>query len=710
MIEPKAAVEVVTKFMDACLIDQDVEKALSCVTEDIYGVGFLQNSVSIGKQQLRSSLAQKASLFTKPLPYEFGPSQSKPAGSDSVIFYSPVTLKWRDTAENPRTGFLHMTAVVVKTAACCKISGLHYSRVEDGCKNLPPFPDSLGGHSFFERQNGLQAETFHLLNSSIPGGMMGGYIEPGFPLYFINDEMLNYLGYTYEEFVEEIDGFVSNCMHPDDRAYVDAEVDRQLQQGEEYEIRYRMLKKDHNFIWVLDRGKQIVAEDGRPAIISVCIDVTAMVTLQKELEQLAYVDPVTGGHNKSSFEKLAAKLLRQGKAAYALIYTNVDRFKLINDRFGRNMADCILKHLYTILADSLQEGECCGRLAADNFGILMRYRSLEELEQRLSAINRRAALLEEPKNITCSVQMSYGIYLPEDPGLDIVTMLDRANIARKSLLHSSGVSYGLYNKSMKEQMIREKILEDQMHAALREGQFVVYLQPKYELKGKTIAGAEALVRWQHPADGLLPPNSFIPLFERNGFIIQLDLFVFEQTCKIIRGWLDAGLKPVPISVNLSKANFDIPDFLDAYEAVLKELRIPCEFIEFEFTETLVYDNLQALTQSIEKIHKMGCFCSMDDFGSGYSSLNLLKSIFVDVLKIDRVFFDAPESEADRSKNVIQGVVSLAKSLNLTTVSEGIETMSQVEFLEQIGCDLVQGFVYAKPMPINEFEALCFRTE
>ncbi len=425
---------------------------------------------------------------------------------------------------------------------------------------------------------------------------------------------------------------------------------------------------------------------------------------RRRLERIAYVDPVTGGHNKRRFEQIAAGYLRERKTPYVLIYSNIDRFKLLNDRFGREAGDEVLQKTQKIIVNSLERRETCGRLMADNFGILMHYSSMETLERRLLAINRQVSELMNRQKVRFGVVMSYGVYFPDDPDEDIITMMDKANLARRLIpQHSRRLSYAVYDEQIRRRMLREKELEDKMYAALLRHEFVVFLQPKIALRDERLAGAEALVRWNDPEEGLIGPSDFIPLFEKNGFVVQIDLYVFEQVCRLIRRWLDNGVVPVPVSVNLSRASLEVPDFLDSYRRLIIRYDIPPQYLEFEFTETLVYENFSVLSTCIDEIHAMGCTCSMDDFGSGYSSLNLLNNVSVDVLKLDRAFFEADGDCCQRGNSIVEGVMAIAKSLHLKTVSEGVEDKRQVEFLKSIGCDMVQGYVFSKPLPPEEFE-------
>lgn len=256
--------------------------------------------------------------------------------------------------------------------------------------------------------------------------------------------------------------------------------------------------------------------------------------------------------------------------------------------------------------------------------------------------------------------------------------------------------------------LKEKNIEDNMEHALENNEFIVYFQPKVELKTNKIAGAEALVRWQNSKKELIPPNEFIPIFEKNGFITKLDIYVFEEVCKTIRKWLNEGINPIPVSVNLSRMHLQNPNFLKKYKEIQEKYEVPADLLEIELTETLVFENFEQLKKVIDDIHQMGFSCSIDDFGSGYSSLNLLKEIPVDILKLDRIFFSKKNDK--RGNSVIESIISLAKKLNMTTISEGVETISQVEFLRKADCDLVQGYVYSKPLAKDDFEITFLKNE
>ena len=404
-------------------------------------------------------------------------------------------------------------------------------------------------------------------------------------------------------------------------------------------------------------------------------------------------DDVTGGKNKREFERVASLLLK-GEGEFVVVYANIDRFKLINDSYGDDVGDMVLCKVHKIIDDS--------------FGMLMRFHSLEKLDHRLSRINDQLSKIMDEEGQSYGIKMYFGVYLVENKNTLVSAMLERANIALKRVAGAAQhlVHMGVYDDAERQLLGREKELEMKMERALKNGEFVPYLQPKYELENETIGGAEALVRWVDPVEGMIFPNEFIPLFERNGFIVELDLYMFEQVCKLVEKWSESGYPKIPVSVNMSRGHFSVPGFFKRYQQILDRYNIPDNTIEIELTESLFYNEMSMLKELINKIHDAGMLCSIDDFGSGYSSLNMLKDVKVDALKLDRVFFKEAEDD-QRGKSIINSVLHLAQSLNLRTISEGVEIRSQVDFLKEMDCDYIQGYVFAKPMPVTDFEQIAF---
>lgn len=429
------------------------------------------------------------------------------------------------------------------------------------------------------------------------------------------------------------------------------------------------------------------------------------------LETIAFVDPVTGGMNRTSFEMEAQELIGKAEAdTYALISLDIQKFKLINDAFGSAMGNKTLKYVHDVIKRHLTPGEIVSRISADTYDVLMKNRPQEEFQNWLKE------LVEEINSFNGELTDKYflpiyaGVYVIREKGLHMITMQDRANVARKNnkqINETKLYSCVFYSDMERVRMIREKEITNRMQTALENREFVVYLQPKMDIENNTVSGAEALVRWQDPEKGLLQPGEFIPVFEKNGFIVKVDLFVFEEVCRLLRRWIDQGITPIPISVNLSRVHLKNPDFLDQFRKIYERYQIPPQLLEIELTETVVFENLEFLIHVIEQIHEMGFRCSLDDFGSGYSSLNMLKDVPVDVLKLDRAFFQEKKNNAQRGKCVIEKVIELARNLDMDTVSEGVETMHQVEFLREAKCHMVQGYVFSRPITISDFEAFAF---
>ncbi len=419
-------------------------------------------------------------------------------------------------------------------------------------------------------------------------------------------------------------------------------------------------------------------------------------------------DDVTGGKNKKEFERVCSRLLK-GEGEFVVVYANIDRFKLINDAYGDDEGDVVLKKIHQIIDEEmLSWDEASGRIMADNFGMLMRFLSMNKLEHRLARINEQLSSLKDKDGVEYGIKLYFGIYQVVDKNESVSAMLEKANLALKRVTHSMQhlVHMGVYDEKDKKQLGREKELEMKMERALRNGEFIPYLQPKYELENETIGGAEALVRWMDPVEGMIVPNEFIPLFEKNGFIVELDLYMFEQVCRLVEKWNKNGYRIIPISVNMSRGHFSVPGFFEWYMQILSRYDVPDRSIEIELTESLFYNEMSMLKELIDKIHEAGMLCSIDDFGSGYSSLNMLKEVEVDALKLDRVFFKETEDNK-RSKSVINSVIHLAQDLELRTISEGVEVRSQVDYLKEAECDYIQGYIFARPMPVSDFEKIAF---
>ncbi|UUV13670.1 EAL domain-containing protein [Clostridioides difficile] len=428
--------------------------------------------------------------------------------------------------------------------------------------------------------------------------------------------------------------------------------------------------------------------------------------LIEQLKKLAYYDSLSGIKNKEKFRKDSMYILKNYyQDNFYLVQLDVNKFKYINEMFGYAEGNKILIHISQVLNNNTNKYEICARMDNDHFILLIACNTEDELLNRLSKINKEICNLITTNSSKYKIVMSSGIYkiTKKDDIKKIDLLIDRANIAAKSKKEKYEHSYSFFNEDTRNRLYKEKRLEDNMNKALEKGEFIVYYQPKYSLGDvNEIEGAEALIRWNSPEFGLISPIDFIPLFEKNGFIVNIDMFVFEEVCKTLNKWINKGYTPVPISVNMSRVHLYRDNFIENITDLISKYNISPEFIELELTESVVFDNLNILIDIMKKIKEIGFLISMDDFGSGYSSLNLLKDLSFDILKLDRGFL-IETTDTKRGKIIISKIVEMAKAIDIKVICEGVETYEQVEFLKEIGCDKVQGYLFAKPMVLDEFE-------
>ena len=428
---------------------------------------------------------------------------------------------------------------------------------------------------------------------------------------------------------------------------------------------------------------------------------------QKEIRRLAYMDPLTGIRNFTKFKLDCEALLSAPNAPnYAVLATDLLNFKIFNDVMGYAAGDRLLKVFARMLETEAKRDVVCAHVIADQFLALLPYQDKRELSDYCHALTRALTQFIKSACRNYQIELRIGICCVEDNGIapEINTLLDRAHIALKAIKTKGAPSCNIYDHAMRDKLLREKELEMRMEKALSNDEFLIYIQPKYQLKSRLLAGGEALVRWQTPDQGFLSPGEFIPLFEKNRFIAKLDQFIFTAVCRLLRHWLDAGITPRPISINVSRVQLYMPGFEKIYIQTKKHYAIPDGLLELEFTESIFFENVELLSSTIHTLKQAGFQCSIDDFGAGYSSLNLLKDLPVDALKLDGAFFRTVKDDA-RAKIVIRNIIRMAAELNMITVSEGVETMEQVAFLETAGCDIVQGYVFGRPMPVEAFSEL-----
>lgn len=393
------------------------------------------------------------------------------------------------------------------------------------------------------------------------------------------------------------------------------------------------------------------------------------------------------------FNRNVNNLLRSSSKEIAFIQFDILKFKIINDLYGEKFGDEVLDFITEQLRELCQPGQYYINLSADVYMIVTEYDTEEALVEFLQKLD---AGINQYKNI--SLHISYGVYTVEDREMEIRQMSDRAAMTRKAIKDNALIKISFYKEQFKEVLYNRRFIEENMQAAVAERQFMMYLQPKYSIAQNKIIGAEALVRWRHPERGMIYPNQFIPVIEENGFIKKVDYYIWQEACRFIKKCEKAGITPCPVSVNLSRIHLRDDEFMQVLADLIREYGISKSLLELEITETA--DDRQVSMKALQ-LKEAGYTLLMDDFGSGYSSLNILLETPFDVIKLDKKFMDNMMVSA-KGKLILEQVVSMANKLELGIVAEGVETKEQVELLRNIGCDMVQGYYYAKPMPEEEF--------
>lgn len=443
-----------------------------------------------------------------------------------------------------------------------------------------------------------------------------------------------------------------------------------------------------------------------------CVVVYALLVYiqnRKAVYHAAYVDQLTGLPSKAKHKLDAQELLDRLDTYYAYATFDVDNFKYINEMFGYEYGNDVLIHIAKTVKEFIKPGELCARISADNFAmLLLDTGKKKDLEERIKTLFQQ--ILEsriDGKDLeVCALSFSCGVFRITEK-MDINTVRANANMARTESKKSVVEEIVFYDANLKNRRVEEKELEYEAEQALVNKEFLVYFQPKYDVETEKIIGAEALVRWNHPVRGMLSPGWFVPLFEANGFITEVDLYVLNCVCELLEEWKANGIPLICISVNLSRVHLYEADLVERLTEVVKQHEIPPEYIEFELTESAFYEGTDSLLRIMSEIKSAGFRLSMDDFGSGYSSLNLLRRLPVDVLKLDKVFLDdyGAKEDENRGRQIVRHVISMAKDLEMNVLAEGVETKDQKEFLQTANCDMIQGYYYARPMPVKEFELL-----
>lgn len=421
---------------------------------------------------------------------------------------------------------------------------------------------------------------------------------------------------------------------------------------------------------------------------------------QQRVQNLEYLDGLTGIMNRNAFTSKAEELLHDNKnLPYYVACIDVLNFRIINETYGHERSDVIIKAFADACKEAFGKNETYGRLTADVFVALV-INDGEEAE-RISFIEGKIREAAKTVYINHPIKVKRGYYDVTNYSEPVSRMIDKANIARKYISADAKDLSCKYTDQIMEGARKTEFIESKMEDALRTGEFKPYLQAKYDMEKHHVCGAEALVRWQRSDGTIVPPGDFIPLFEKNGFVEKVDFYMLEEICKYLRKMIDEGRTVYPVSVNQSRYLLNDPEYVNKVRDILLRYEIPIGLIELELTETVFFHERERMIDMMNELKYIHVNLSIDDFGSGYSSFNLLKDVPFDVLKIDRAFL-SDSTQSEKGRWILKEIVEMAHGLGMSVICEGVETTEQSEMLLSIGCTKAQGFLYARPVPLYEF--------
>lgn len=468
---------------------------------------------------------------------------------------------------------------------------------------------------------------------------------------------------------------------------------------------FRIKKADGSWAWT----RHIIVpnrQHSSDSLKALCFLVDIHTQREKELSakprKRGEKNRLTGLLYTDAFLDKADKFIRDyGDGPLCMLALDIEHFKLFNDWYGWDKGDEYLKSVASHLARMEKNYPCLvGYMSGDNFAAVVPH-DIDIIKELMDSIQDYV--------ISHGHEVGFfplcGYYVIDDRNTSASLMYDRAAIALTKIRGSYYTRINKYESNMVQEMEDELFLLSDIQRGLAEHEFIFYAQPKCHMSTGRIIGAESLVRWKHHSKGLVSPGLFIPVLEKNGFISSLDCYIWEEVCKWQRNWIDRGNKPLPISVNVSQIDIISLDVVEFFNNLIEKYQLPPSLIEIEITESAYAKKYDHVNDIVEQLHNSGFQVLMDDFGSGYSSLNMLRNLNVDILKVDMKFLDIEENNTEKGYGILESIVNMARQMNMPIIVEGVETDKQIKYLQDMGCRYAQGYFFYKPMPVEDYEAL-----
>jgi diguanylate cyclase (GGDEF)-like protein/PAS domain S-box-containing protein len=496
-----------------------------------------------------------------------------------------------------------------------------------------------------------------------------------------------------------------NSVHPDDRKMMEDGFQAAIQEKREYGLEFRVIWPDGSVHWQAAKGRAFYDESGRTTrMAGIAMDITASKVAEEQIQYLAYYDALTGLPNRTLLQDRLAKALavaRRQKHKLAILFFDLDRFKDINDSLGHSVGDLLLQEVAERLKTWARDQDTVARLGGDEFLLMLTHvkdvpDAAIAAERLMDAITTEFVIQGHRLNVSCSV----GISIFPEHGADPETLIKNADAAMYSAKDNGCNNFRFFTADMNAQIIERLTLESGLRLALDKQQFFLVYQPQVDITTGRITGLEALLRWEHPELGLVPPDKFIRIAEDSGLILPIGEWVLRTACSQARMWQDQGLPPVTIAVNVSVVQFRQDGFCELIRRVLDETGLAPRYLELELTESLLLANADLMLSVVQGLKAMGVTLAIDDFGTGYSSFSYLRQFRVTKLKIDRVFVRDVALNSDDAA-ITAAIISMAKSLHLKVIAEGVENEAQMSFLRGHQCDEIQGYYFSRPLAFDK---------